>query len=149
LIIPTLYVIIVGNMDIALKFKAQVEYVPEFNNEDEEMNVVPRMIEFEETGNGEEWSTISGSAARGDRQCSVTQREPMQPFAEQSSRSSGNYYNILQEESESGSEENDEGLYEGEAMSGSSFNPTVSEVGIPKMKDLLRMMKRFSSSWRK
>jgi hypothetical protein len=80
------------------------------------MIVAPRMIMFEETG--EEWSTVSGSAARGDWQRSVTQGEPMQPIAEQPSRSTGNYYNILQEESESGSEKNDEGVYEEEACSG-------------------------------
>jgi hypothetical protein len=92
-----------------VKFKALVEYVLEFDDEDEEMNVAPRMIECEETGNGEEWSMASGSTPRGDWKQIVTQGELI---AEQPSGSAGNYYNVLQEESESGSAGNDEGLSE-------------------------------------
>jgi Reverse transcriptase (RNA-dependent DNA polymerase) len=108
-----------------VKFKAQVKYVPDFD-EDEEINMAPRMIKFEEMG--EEWSTVSSSTAREGWHRSVTQGGTMQPIAEQLSRSTENYYNVLQEESESGSEENDEGLYDEETSSGISFNPTVSEV---------------------
>jgi hypothetical protein len=49
-------------------------------------------------------------------------------IAEQPSRSTANYYDALQEDTESQSEESEEGSNEGELTSGSSFNPTVSEV---------------------
>jgi hypothetical protein len=68
-----------------VKFKAQVEYVLEFDEEDEDMNVAPRVIEFEAMGHGEEWSTMSGSAVKGEWQRIVNKFEPMQPIEEQPS----------------------------------------------------------------
>jgi hypothetical protein len=52
----------------------------------DEMNILPRMIEFEAMGHGEneEWSTVSGSAVKGRWQRSVGHGEPMQPIEEQS-----------------------------------------------------------------
>jgi hypothetical protein len=66
-----------------VQFKAQVEYVPEFE-EDEEFKEAPRMIELEEME--EEWSTVNGSAAR-EWHRSVAHGGTMQPIEEQLSGS--------------------------------------------------------------
>jgi Reverse transcriptase (RNA-dependent DNA polymerase) len=84
------------------------------------------MIEIEEMG--DEWSTVSSSAARGGGQRSAAQGRTMEAIAEQPSRSTDNYYGALQEDLESQSEESEEGSHEEELTSGSSFNPTVSKV---------------------
>jgi Reverse transcriptase (RNA-dependent DNA polymerase) len=115
-----------------VKFEGQVEYVSEFD-EDEELRETPRVIEIEEME--DEWSAISGSAARGRGQRSMDQGRGKDVITEQPSRSTANYYDALQDDTESQSEESKEGSNEGEPTSGSSFNPTVSEVDSTKYEE--------------
>jgi hypothetical protein len=117
-----------GAMKGQVKFKEKVEYLPEYEGSDDR-KMAPSVIELERME--EEWSVVSGSAA-GGWHGNQAMGGVIQSGDEQPSGASDNYYKVLQDESESESEDddegNDEGLYEEEATSGSSFNPTVSDV---------------------